>query len=147
MGGGEGSLGCGGLLVVLAIAYFTGADPSQLLGGLDQIQQGAPQEQAAGRVKRAAESCAVNAYSTEACAHLDSLNKTWEPKFKAAGIAFEQPCVNFYSSVGPFGLRRRTERDGAVLLPERRGHLYRHRLLRRDGPAHGRQRRFRARPM
>jgi predicted metalloprotease len=100
--GGGGKIGCLGLLVVLAIAYFTGADPSQLLGGLEQAQQGVPQEQVAGG-QSAAESCAVNAYSTESCAHLDSLNKTWEPKFKAAGIAFEQPVLNFYSSTGRSG--------------------------------------------
>ena len=88
--------------MVLAIAYFTGADPAQLLSGLDQAQQGVPQEQAVGG-KSAAESCAVNEYSTEACAHLDSLNTTWEPKFKAAGIAFEQPMLNFYSSQGQSG--------------------------------------------
>jgi predicted metalloprotease len=100
--GGKGSLGCGGLLVVLAIAYFTGADPTQLLSGLDQTQQGAPQEQIEGG-KTAAQSCAINEYSTEACAHLDSLNKTWEPRFQAAGIAFEQPFLNFYSREGSSG--------------------------------------------
>ncbi|WEK47200.1 MAG: neutral zinc metallopeptidase [Candidatus Andeanibacterium colombiense] len=102
MPGGKGSIGCVGLLVVLGIAYFTGADPSQLLSGLDQAQVSAPQEQAAGG-RTAAESCAENEYSTEACAHLDSLNKTWEPKFKAEGIAFEQPFLNFYSSQGQSG--------------------------------------------
>ena len=120
MPGGKGSIGCVGLLVVLGIAYFTGADPAQLLSGLDQAQQGAPQEQAAGG-KSAAESCAVNQYSTEACAHLASLNTTWEPKFKAAGIAFEQPFLNFYSNQGQSGCGAAQSAMGPFYCPSDEG--------------------------
>ena len=118
--GGKGSLGCGGLLIVLAIAYFTGADPAQLLSGLDQAQVSAPQEQAVGG-RTAAESCAVNEYSHEACAHLDSLNKTWEPKFKAAGIAFEQPILEFYSREGQSGCGAAQSAMGPFYCPSDEG--------------------------
>jgi len=119
-GGGGGKIGCVGLLVVLGIAYFTGADPAQLLGGLDQMQQQGPQEQTQGG-RSAAESCAVNQYSTEACAHLDSLNKTWEPKFRAAGIAFEQPEINFYSNVGGSGCGTAQSAMGPFYCPSDEG--------------------------
>jgi len=101
-GGGGGKLGCGTLIIVLIGVFVFGADPAQMLGGLQDLQQGEPQEQVAGG-SNAAESCAVNQYSTEACAHLASLNETWEPKFRAAGIGFEQPFLNFYSRVGNSG--------------------------------------------
>lgn len=75
-GGGGGKLGCGTIVIVLALAYFTGADPAQLLGGLEQVQQGAPQQTQAQGGNDVAQSCAVNEYSAEACAHLASLNET-----------------------------------------------------------------------
>lgn len=100
--GGGGGLGIGGVLIVLAIAWFTGADPSQLLGGL-QDQQGSVQQGSAQGGKLVEESCAVNEYSLEACNALSSLNDTWEPQFRAAGIAFQQPTLNFYSQMGQSG--------------------------------------------
>ena len=47
MAGGPAGLGCGGLILVLAVSYFTGADPRALLQLLGSVQeQTAPQEQA-----------------------------------------------------------------------------------------------------
>ena len=120
-GGGGGKLGCGTILIVLAIAYFTGADPSQLLGGLEQVQQGAPQQTQPQGGSNVAESCAVNEYSTEACAHLASLNETWEPKFRAAGIAFEQPFLNFYSRQGQSGCGAAQSAMGPFYCPSDQG--------------------------
>ncbi len=119
-GGGGGKLGCGTLLIVLAVAYFTGADPAQLLSGLDQIQQGTTQQPAQGGAN-AAESCAVNSYSSEACAHLASLNETWEPKFKAAGIAFRQPVLNFYARAGSSGCGTAQSAMGPFYCPSDEG--------------------------
>ena len=47
----------------------------------------------------------------------------------------------------PIGLRRGAERDGAVLLPDRPGHLSRHQLLRRTRQPLRREGRFRRRTM
>jgi hypothetical protein len=120
-GGGGGKLGCGTIVIVLALAYFTGADPAQLLGGLEQVQQGASQQtqpQGGGDV---AQSCAVNEYSTEACAHLASLNETWEPKFQQANIAFEQPILNFYSRQGQSGCGSAQSAMGPFYCPSDHG--------------------------
>jgi predicted metalloprotease len=47
MAGGPAGLGCGGLILVLAVSYFTGADRRALLQLLSSVQeQTAPQEQA-----------------------------------------------------------------------------------------------------
>ncbi|HTN14241.1 MAG TPA: neutral zinc metallopeptidase [Sphingomonadaceae bacterium] len=115
-----GGIGIVGVLVVLAVAYFTGADPAQLIGGLQQAQQGQVQEQAVGG-RDTAESCAVNQYSTEACAHLASLNETWEPKFRAAGVAFEQPVLNFYSRSGRSGCGEAQSAMGPFYCPSDMG--------------------------
>jgi len=118
-GGGGGKIGCGTLVIVLALAYFTGADPAQLLGGLDQMQQTSSQQVQGGQ--NAAESCAVNTYSTEACAHLASLDETWAPKFQQAGIPFEQPVLNFYSRQGRSGCGAAQSAMGPFYCPSDQG--------------------------
>jgi predicted metalloprotease len=45
-GGRRGGVSCLGIIVVLAIAYFTGANPQQLLGLLGVVEQMAPQSTA-----------------------------------------------------------------------------------------------------
>ncbi len=119
-GGGGGKLGIVGIVIVLAIAYFTGADPAQLMGGLEQAQQGQVQQQAQGGAS-VAESCSVNQYSTEACAHLASLDETWEPKFREAGIAFQQPILNFYSRSGQSGCGAAQSAMGPFYCPSDQG--------------------------
>ncbi len=119
-GGGGGKLGIVGIVIVLAIAYFTGADPAQLLGGLEQAQHGQTQQQAQGGTS-VAESCSVNQYSTEACAHLASLDETWEPKFREAGIAFQQPILNFYSQSGQSGCGAAQSAMGPFYCPSDQG--------------------------
>jgi len=99
-GGGGGKIGCGTIVIVLALAYFTGTNPLTLLGGMEQLQ--GPQTQQQGGTT-AEQSCAVNQFSTELCAHLSSLDQTWQPRFEAAGIGFEQPTLNFYSGAGQSG--------------------------------------------
>jgi predicted metalloprotease len=41
-GGRRGGVSCLGLIIVLAIAYFTGINPQSLLGVLDTVEQMAP---------------------------------------------------------------------------------------------------------
>lgn len=114
-GGGGGKLGCGSLLIVLIGALVFGIDPGQMLGTVETVQQ---QRQPAGDPEGAGgsvtEICNENQYALESCNALSSLNETWEPLFRQAGIAFEQPTLNFYvggtrsgcgaaqSAMGPF---------------------------------------------
>jgi predicted metalloprotease len=112
-GGGGGQLGCGAIVIALIGVFVFGADPAQMLGSLQDAQQGAPTQQQPGG-ESAAEICDDNPYATEACAALASLDQTWAPIFQQAGIRFEQPYLSFYtggtnsgcgsatSAVGPF---------------------------------------------
>ena len=46
MRGGPAGIGCGGILLVLALSYFTGQDPGALLQLLGSIQEQAPVSEA-----------------------------------------------------------------------------------------------------
>lgn len=113
--GGRGTLGCGTIVIAIIAALIFGVDPGQMLGTLQDMQQAAPGEQAqAPSEASVTKICEQNRYSLESCNALSSLNETWEPLFRKAGIAFEQPTLNFYrggtrsgcgaasSSMGPF---------------------------------------------
>lgn len=112
-GGGGGQLGCGAIVIALIGALVFGIDPGQMLGTLDSVQQGAPTQQQGGN-ESAVEICDDNQYATEACNALGSLDQTWAPLFRQAGIEFRKPYLVFYqggtrsgcgaasSSMGPF---------------------------------------------
>ena len=112
-GGGGGQLGCGAIVIALIGALVFGIDPGQMLGTMEGMQQSAPSEQQQGN-ETAAEICDDNAYATEACNALASLDQTWAPLFQQAGIEFKRPYLVFYSggtgsacgsatsAVGPF---------------------------------------------
>jgi predicted metalloprotease len=112
-GGGGGQLGCGAIVIALIGALVFGIDPGQMLGSMEDLQQGAPSTQAQGG-ETEEEICNTNGYSLEACNALSSLNETWQPLFQQAGIQFQGPGLRFYtggtdsgcgsasSSVGPF---------------------------------------------
>lgn len=94
-GGGGGKLGCGTLVIALIGAVVFGVDPGQMIGAIESTQQAGPAQ--SGPTSNDANTiCNRNAYSLEACNALDSLNRTWEPLFRKANIAFEQPTLNFY---------------------------------------------------
>ncbi len=121
-GGGGGKLGLVGILIVLAIAWFTGADPSQLVSTLEGSGVGTTQQQGATQGGASVEeSCSVNQYSTEACAHLASLNETWEPVFQRAGVSFSQPILNFYSRSGQSGCGAAQSAMGPFYCPSDNG--------------------------
>ncbi|MCB2061436.1 MAG: neutral zinc metallopeptidase [Novosphingobium sp.] len=113
-GGGGGKLGCGTIVIALIAALVFGVDPGQMLGTLEGMQQGAPVEREPAGGQSAEEICGQNQYALESCNALSSLNQTWEPLFRQAGIGFEQPTLNFYeggtrsgcgaaqSAMGPF---------------------------------------------
>ena len=109
-----------------------GVDPSQMIGGLEQVQQQSPPAAAgrsAGRRQSAAKAAPSMRPASETCNALSSLNKTWEPVFQQSNIALPAAQAGVLFADGPIGLRRGAERDGAVLLPRRPRHLHRHRFL------------------
>lgn len=112
-----GGVGCGAIVIALIGALVFGIDPGQtiaVLGGLEQTTT----TSAPGPGTDASEQqlCSSNTYAREACSALTSLNETWEPEFRRAGIEFIQPSLNFAqagqiitdgcgttsSAVGPF---------------------------------------------
>lgn len=113
-GGGGGQLGCGAIAIALIGALVFGVDPGQMLGALEGMQQNAPAQQQGPSNASAEEICGESAYATEACNALSSLNQTWEPVFRTAGVPFSRPHLTLYtggtnsgcgsatSSVGPF---------------------------------------------
>jgi len=112
-GGAGGGLGCGGIVIALIAALVFGVDPTSMLGGM---QGGAPTsvQQGDGSPQSVEQYCTQNAYATEACNALQSLDQTWAPAFQAANLEFRKPTLNFYSggtrsgcggasaSMGPF---------------------------------------------
>ncbi|ANY20461.1 Putative neutral zinc metallopeptidase [Tsuneonella dongtanensis] len=112
-GGAGGGIGCGTVVIALIAALVFGVDPTSMLGGMQQSGPTSAQ-QGDGSAQSVEELCTQNAYATEACNALQSLDQTWQPEFQRAGIAFRQPTLNFYtggtrsgcgsasSSMGPF---------------------------------------------
>lgn len=93
-GGGGGQLGCGAIVIALIGALVFGIDPGQMLGTIESVQQGAPSQPQADNAS-AEEICSENAYATESCNALASLNQTWQPLFQQANIEFSQPRLHF----------------------------------------------------
>lgn len=119
--GGRGKLGCGTILIALVAALVFGVDPAQMLGGLQQMQGPAEQVQPAPGGQSIAESCNVNDVSRETCAHLASLNQTWEPIFDQSQIGFQQPKLVFYSQAGQSGCGAAQSAMGPFYCPSDKG--------------------------
>lgn len=121
MGRAGGSIGCGTIIIAL-IAYFVfGADPAQLIGGLQDPGAAAPTTQQQQGGNSLSETCAVNQFSKESCDALSSLNKTWEPLFRQANIPFKRPTLNFYSQVGDSGCGTAQSAMGPFYCPGDQG--------------------------
>lgn len=97
-GGGGGQLGCGAIVIALVGALVFGIDPGQMLGSMEGMQQGGSiQQQQPRSTETAAEICDDNAYATETCNALGSLNQTWAPIFAQQNVPFQQPTLAFLS--------------------------------------------------
>jgi predicted metalloprotease len=109
--GGRGGLGLGGIVIVLAIAYFTGQNPLTLLGALDDgaqgplapsadIATGAPVQESAAEAERADFMSFV----------LDDAQSTWTrllPGYREAKLVLfrdgvSSGCGDAQSAMGPF---------------------------------------------
>jgi len=93
-GGGGGKVGCGTIVIAIIAALVFGVDPMQTIGALGGADGGAPIQQTTS-AQDETEICNSNEYSREACNALDSLNRTWQPEFQEAGIAFQDPLLTF----------------------------------------------------
>lgn len=110
-----GGVGCGTIIIAIIAALVFGIDPAQTIGVLGGVQ--APTQQSApGGDLTEEQVCTMGPYAQEACEALTSLNATWEPQFRKAGIRFEEPFLDLFrngrvttqgcgsatSAVGPF---------------------------------------------
>lgn len=92
--GKAGGLGCG-TIILAAIGYFVfGLDPMQTAATIEGVQ-GGRQIASAPANEDAQAICSSNAYATETCNALASLNETWQPIFQQAGAQFQQPTLRF----------------------------------------------------
>jgi predicted metalloprotease len=97
-GGGRraGGVGCGAIIIALIGAVVFGVDPSATLSTLEGLDSG--QQTAANDGMGEQELCTQNAYATETCNALDSLNTTWARVFQEQGVqGFKQPSLTFLS--------------------------------------------------
>lgn len=102
-GGGRraGGVGCGAIVIALIGAVVFGVDPMTTLSTLEGVN-GGPQSQQASTMSEQ-ELCTQNAYATETCNALDSLNTTWSQVFAEQGVqGFQQPSLNFIADAGGF---------------------------------------------
>ncbi len=119
-GGAGGGIGCGTLVIALIAALFFGVDPSSMLGGAQQAGPPATQE-GDGSAQSVEQLCTSNDYATEACNALQSLNQTWEPEFRRAGISFQQPTLVFYSGGTRSGCGGASSAMGPFYCPQDEG--------------------------
>ena len=122
-GGRGGALGCGGLLVVLVGSLIFGIDPGQMLGTVEQMNQGAPAgPQQQGQVSQdSASACAAYEYGQESCNALYSLDQTWQPLFAQANVPFDTPTLNFYSGAVQSGCGAAQSAMGPFYCPADQG--------------------------
>ena len=107
--GGPAGIGCGGLLLVLAVSYFTGQDPAALLQLLSSVQQTTTTE-----VAPPAEGAPKDQLGKFAALVLADTEETWRDVFKETGQTYEEPpmvlfsqgvrsgCGTASSGMGPF---------------------------------------------
>ena len=92
MAGGPAGLGCGGLILVLAISYFTGQDPRALLQLI-----GAVQEQAAPQETTSAPEAPKDQLGTFAALVLKDTEDTWTEIFAESKQSYEKPRLVLFS--------------------------------------------------
>jgi predicted metalloprotease len=100
-GGGGGQLGCGAIVIALIGALVFGIDPGQMLGSMEGTQQAGPAAPANRQTVQ--ELCTQNAYATDACNTLQSLNDTWAPIFQKQNVKFTPPAMDLYSGADRSG--------------------------------------------
>lgn len=109
MRGGPAGIGCGGLLLVLALSYFTGQDPRAFLQLLGAIQQSPPPPET-----EAAQGAPRDQLGRFAGIVLKDTEETWTRIFSERNQSYVEPplvlfnqrtrsgCGNASSAMGPF---------------------------------------------
>lgn len=93
--------GCGGVVVLLALAFFLGGNPLSLIGG-GQSPTGQVSHQQTG-LGNAAQICSTSPDKRAACNAFSSADKTWAAVFQQSGQSFQQPALIFYDRNGESG--------------------------------------------
>lgn len=100
-GGGRraGGIGCGAIVIALLGALIFGIDPAATLSTIGGMETGSQPAQTSQMSEQ--EACTQNAYATETCNALDSLNTTWARVFQEQGVqGFRQPSLTFIQGGG-----------------------------------------------
>jgi predicted metalloprotease len=109
MRGGPAGVGCGGLLLVLALSYFTGQDPAALLQLLSTVQETTATEAPAETAQPAKDQL-----GRFAALVLADTEETWRGIFQETGQTYREPplvlfsqavrsgCGTASSAMGPF---------------------------------------------
>jgi predicted metalloprotease len=106
------TLGCGGLILVLAVSYFTGADPRTLLQMLSTVQdQAAPTDQAAPAT------APHDQLGTFAALVLKDTEETWTGIFAAANQTYAEPPLVLFSEAVRSGCGTASSATGPFYCP------------------------------
>lgn len=92
--------GCGGVVVLLGIAFFLGGNPLGLIGGGQSPTVQTGQGPVLGN---ATQICSSDPAKRAACNAFSSADNTWAAVFRQAGETFRQPTLEFYSQNGLSG--------------------------------------------
>jgi hypothetical protein len=112
MPGGGAGLGCGGVLLVLVIAFLTGKDPSQLLRLLQQSQ---PAEQQTGPAPGGPpRSDRQGAFAKTV---LKSTEDVWTAIFARSGQTYEMPTLVLFDGETPSACGYSTSAVGPFYCP------------------------------
>ena len=87
-----GGLGCGGLIIVLVLAWLTGMDPRQLLQTADQVVPQQQSNEPQGQVGAPADQ--LGKFASQV---LGSTEDVWETVFSANGRTYEKPRLVLFS--------------------------------------------------
>lgn len=117
---GGGSLGCGGLVLLLIAALVFGVDPGSLM---TQSSQGpvVQQQQTPQSDGTVAGACSTDPQKREMCNAMSSLNQTWAKLFAAEGERFSPPKLSFYSRNGRSGCGTAQSAMGPFYCPSDQG--------------------------
>lgn len=99
-GGGRraGGVGCGAVVIAILGAVIFGVDPMTTLSTLEG--SGATTSEATQGMSEQ-ELCTQNAYATDTCNALDSLNTTWAQVFQEQNVSgFQRPTLTFIQGQG-----------------------------------------------
>lgn len=115
---GGGSIGCGGLILILIAALVFGIDPSSLMTSTSGpvTQQQAPQGDSS-----VAGACSTDQGTREMCNAMSNLNQTWAKLFAAEGERFQPPKLRFYSQYGQSGCGAAQSAMGPFYCPADQG--------------------------